>query len=114
MFGFKINMGKRFLLTVLSLFIFAGATLGYSNPRWFSLPISVYIPKTTGSTTISNAFVSWQTESAGIVRFAFKNNKNSASLADITVTFTDRASTPYTIEKKSTIFNNRKNKRNKS
>ena len=105
MLGFRINMGKRFLLTIISLLIFAGTSFGYSNPRWFRQPISVYVPKVTGNTTVSNAFLSWQTESAGIVRFTFKSNQRAASLADITVTFTNKASKPYVIEKKSTVFN---------
>lgn len=108
MLCFKINMGKRFLLTILSLFIFTCSAFGYSNPRWFSMPITVYVPKVSGSTSVSNAFTSWQTESAGTVRFAFRSSKNMASRSDISITFVEKASNPYVVNKQTTVFNNNK------
>ena len=110
MLGFKINMGKRFLLTILSLFVFACSTFGYSNPRWFSMPIKVYMPKVSGSTSVSNAFTSWQTESAGTVRFSFRSSKNMASLSDISIMFVEKADKPYSVNKRTTVFNNNKEK----
>ena len=99
-------MEKKFLLTITSLLVFACSAFGYSNPRWFSMPISVHVSKVSGSTSVSNAFRAWQTESAGTVRFVFRNSKNMESMSNIRVTFTDKAEAPYVINKQNTVFNN--------
>lgn len=82
-------MGKRFLLTLLSLFVFAGTCFAYSNPRWFTMPISVYLPKQAESTYVTNAFKTWQLESKSTVRFLYRNAPHLANLSNITVAYTD-------------------------
>ena len=69
-------MGKRFILSILALFIFAGASLAYENPRWFSMPVKIYSANSENSMLISRAAQSWQTSSGGTVRFTCNNSKN--------------------------------------
>ena len=69
-------MGKRFLLTLLSLFVFAGTCFAYSNPRWFTMPVTVYLPKQAESTYVTNAFKTWQLESKSTVRFLYRKAYN--------------------------------------
>lgn len=82
-------MGKKFLLILASLFIFAGSASAYSNPRWFTLPVSVYMPKTEQSVIVTDAFKAWQVNSKSAVRFMFRNSANLAPLSNINVSFTE-------------------------
>lgn len=81
-------MGKNLLLLLISLFMFAGSAFAYSNPRWFSMPVSVYLPKQAESVQVTNAFKSWQTNSK-CVRFLYKNSANMAPISNINVIFRD-------------------------
>ncbi len=83
-------MGKKFLLILVSLFVFAGSASAYSNPRWFTLPVSVYLPKSKQSDVVTDAFKEWQLNSKSAVRFMFRNSANLASLSNINVSFVDR------------------------
>ncbi len=84
-----MNMGKRFLITLLSLFLFAGSAFAYGNPRWFNMPVSVYIQKSNNTASVTNAFKAWQGASGGTLRFIYRNSKNLESLSNITVSFVD-------------------------
>lgn len=101
-----MNMGKRFLLILLSLFVFTGSAFAYSTPRWFKMPISVYI--VGDNPTALNAFKSWQVASGGSVRFIFKESKNFESRCNITVSMVDSLpdGEPYHIDRSQTIFGN--------
>lgn len=101
-----MNMGKRFLLILLSLFVFAGSAFAYGTPRWFKMPVSVYVAG--NNPTIVNAFKSWQTASGGAVRFVFRESKNLESRCNITVAYTDSLpeGVPYHVEQLHTIFGN--------
>jgi len=92
-------MGKKFLLLLVSLFVFAGSAFAYSTPRWFTLPVSVYLPKTEESVIVTSAFKSWQVNSKSAVRFMFRNSANLASLSNINVRYTDHlpGDKPYVV-----------------
>ena len=93
------DMGKRFLLVLISLVMFAGSAFAYSNPRWFSLPISVYIPKQKEAAIVTQAFKEWQLNSKSAVRFLFRYSANLASISNINVVFVDNVSgdRPYRV-----------------
>ena len=99
-------MGKRFLLILLSLFMFTGAAFAYGNPRWFKMPVSVYSPD--NDAIVLNAFKSWQTASGGCVRFVFRSSANLQSRSNITVTYTDSLpdGAAYSVTRNYTIFGN--------
>lgn len=101
-----INMGKRFLLILLSLFVFAGASFAYGTPRWFKMPVSVYV--SSNDLVLLNAFKSWQNASGGVVRFLFHTSKNTEALSNISVSFVDELpeGIPYRVDRKTTIFGN--------
>ncbi len=84
-----MNMGKRFLITLLSLFLLAGSAFAYDNPRWFTMPISVYIEKNNDTETVAKAFKAWQSSSGGALRFLYRSSKNFENISNITVTFVD-------------------------
>lgn len=99
-------MGKKFLLILLSLFMFVGQAFAYGNPRWFKMPVSVYTPG--NNAVVINAFKSWQTASDGSIRFVFRSSANMESLSNITVSFVEELpdGAAYSISRKSTIFGN--------
>ncbi len=80
-------MGKRFLLTLISLFVFAGSAFAYGYPRWFTMPITVYMPKQEESVIVTNAFKNWQKGTKSSVRFMFRYSKNLASISNINVIY---------------------------
>ena len=79
--------------------MFAGSAFAYSNPRWFSLPISVYIPKQEEAAIVTQAFKEWQLNSKSAVRFLFRYSANLASISNINVVFVDNVSgdRPYRV-----------------
>lgn len=81
------GMGKRFLLVLISLMMFASSAFAYSNPRWFTLPVSVYIPKGEESEVVTQAFKAWQLNSKSAVRFLFRYSASLAPLSNINVIF---------------------------
>lgn len=101
-----MNMGKRFLLILLSLFVFAGSAFAYSTPRWFKMPVSVYIAG--NNPVVVNAFKSWQAASGGAVRFVFRDSKNLESRCNIVVSTVESLpdGEPYLIDRQQTIFGN--------
>ena len=109
MWRFYINMGKRFILSILALFIFAGASLAYENPRWFSMPVKIYSANSENSMLISRAAQSWQTSSGGTVRFTCNNSKNLESLSNITISFINESSgVPYYINQQYSMFSDKR------
>lgn len=69
--------------------MFAGSAFAYGYPRWFTMPISVYIPKQEEGVVVAGAFKSWQTGTKSCVRFLLRNSKNLASISNINVVFVD-------------------------
>ena len=100
-----MNMGKRFLLTLISIFIFASAALAYENPRWMHMPITVYIPKDTNAVA-QNAFKTWQSVSSGTVRFIYKDSANLGKLCNIRVEVIDTplGDNGYSVEQTAMMF----------
>ncbi len=84
-----MNMGKKLLLFLISFLMFAGSVYAYSIPRWFNMPVSVYLPKQEESDTVTGAFKAWQSASKGTVRFLYRNSKNLAAISNINVGFVD-------------------------
>lgn len=82
-------MRKKFLLLLVSLLMFTSSAFAYSNPRWFTMPVSVYLPKQAESVIVTNAFKSWQTGSK-CVRFLYKNSANMAAISNINVIFKEQ------------------------
>jgi len=82
-------MSKKFLLILISLFMFAGTAFAYSSPRWFTMPVSVYIPKQPEGIIVKNAFWAWQVGTKSCVRFLFKTSPNLAAISSVNVIFTD-------------------------
>lgn len=85
-------MGKRILLILVSLFLFTGSAFAYGYPRWFSMPLTVYMPKTENTVAVQSAFKAWQTGTKSTVRFIFRTSKNLANISNINVIFVDRLS----------------------
>ncbi|MEE3348539.1 MAG: hypothetical protein VZR09_00720 [Candidatus Gastranaerophilaceae bacterium] len=104
-----MNMGKRFLLTLL-LCVLGSTAFAYDNPRWFNMPISVYAPKTAQGTTVMNAYRAWQSASGGTVRFLYRNAENLQPLSNITIQFSDNwiSGKPYSITQKYSMFSERR------
>ena len=89
------------------MLVFSATAFAYSNPRWFNMPISVYVPKTTQGATASNAFKAWQSASSGVTRFQYRSSTNMANLCDIIVEFSDSWPSddkPYKITQLYTMF----------
>lgn len=86
---FYIIMGKNFLLILFLLCVFTGNTFAYSTPRWFTMPVSVYIPKQKEAIPVTDAFKSWQTSTKSCVRFLVRNAEKLAPLCKINVIFVD-------------------------
>ena len=83
-------MGKRFLLILVSLFVFTGSAFAYGYPRWFSMPLTVYMPKDENMVAVQSAFKAWQTGTKSTVRFIFRTSKNLANISNINVIYVDR------------------------
>ncbi len=100
-----MNMGKRFLLTLL-MCVIGSSVFAYENPRWFHMPVSVYAAKTTQGTTVLNAYKAWQSASAGTVRFMYRTADHLQPLSNITIEFTDKwmNGKPYSISQKYSMF----------
>jgi len=83
-----MNMIRKILITLCLVFTFAGSAFAYGNPRWFNIPVSVYIPKVKENSVTIKAFNEWQMASGGYVRFIYRNASNFANLTDISINFT--------------------------
>lgn len=91
-------MGKRFLLILISLFVFAGSAFAYGYPRWFTMPVTVYIPKQEEAVVVTNAFKNWQKGTKSCVRFLFRYSKNLASISNVNVIFVENlGNKPYVV-----------------
>lgn len=100
-------MGKNFLLTLLSLFVFASSAFAYSSPRWFTMPVTVFLPKDAKeSVIVMNAFKKWQADSKGTVRFLYRNTKNLEKLSNIKIEFSNSIGekAPYETYNRYTTF----------
>lgn len=104
-----MNMGKRFLLTLL-LCVVGSSAFAYDNPRWFNMPVSVYAPKTEQGATVINAYKAWQSASGGTVRFLYRNSENLQPLSNITIKFSDNwiSNKPYGISQKYSMFSEKR------
>ena len=100
-----MNMLKKLIIAIVSLFICASAITTIANareitpvPHWQKKEISVYIPDTKDKKTVSalkSAFSQWQSASVGHINFKYVKQ----GPADIDVIFSDKASgtaSPYT------------------
>ena len=84
----------------MMMLVCAGSTFAQSIPRWFTLPVSVYLPSNTYSTSVKNAFSTWQSSSGRLVYFVFKTNPKLETLSNIDVMFmpTYNGGVPYKIQ----------------
>lgn len=80
-------MKKILLLMLPGVFMITmQAAMAITGPHWGKMPIKVYIEKNPEEYTMKKAFNKWASASNGTVNFIFVKN---ASMADITVEFTD-------------------------
>ena len=102
-------MIKKILITLFLLFFSVTSAMAYSNPRWFSMPVSVYIPNAPQTATVMKAFREWQKDSGGTVRFLFRRSHNTERLSKISVVYVDTLSNgePYVVEQKYTSIGKR-------
>lgn len=93
-------MMKKIFLLLMMMLVCAGSTFAQSIPRWFTLPVSVYLPSNTYSTSVKNAFSTWQSSSGRLVYFVFKTNPKLETLSNIDVMFmpTYNGGLPYKIQ----------------
>lgn len=92
-------MKKIFLILVTILFC-AGSAFAHELPRWFTLPVSVYVPTNAYSTPVKNAFNGWQSASGRLIRFSFTSNSKMENRTNVDVMFSDTkpSGSPYRIQ----------------
>ena len=106
-------MGKKFLLILISMLVFAGASFAYGNPRWLKMPISVYISKGSG-TVAQSAFQEWQSASGNTVRFLYKTSPNTENICNISIGITNNSlgEKGYSVDRKWPVLGNSEYYRN--
>lgn len=81
---------RKFLISIVALFLCTISVFAYTYPRWRSMPIRVYIPQYGDySILMKRAFNDWQGKSKNVVVFKYVSNRNDA---DIYVGFVDYVS----------------------
>ena len=94
-------MMKKLFLLLTMFFVCAGSVLAHELPRWFTQPVSVYIPaQSSYGATVKNAFASWQGVSGHLVRFVYNSSKKMENLSNIDVMFSEsyNKNAPYKIQ----------------
>lgn len=92
-------MKKIFLLLITFLFC-ASSGFAHELPRWFTLPVSVYIPSSSYSAPVKSAFLSWQSASGHLIRFSFTSNAKMETRVNVDVMLVDAkpSGSPYRIQ----------------
>ena len=93
-------MMKKLVLLLVMFLVCAGSAFAQSVPRWFTLPVSVYLPSNSYSSSVRNAFSTWQSSSGRLVYFVFKTNPKLETMSNIDVRFmpTYNSGSPYKIQ----------------
>lgn len=83
-------MMKKFLVVIGLMLIFAGSAFAWSNPRWSTFPLNVYIEENANAATVQRAFNEWGASAKPAVpflRFRFEDGPRGLRKSQIDVHF---------------------------